>query len=303
MAKKTKRYYWIKLKADFFRQKEIKKLRRIAGGDTYTIIYLKMLLLALKNDNKLYFEGVEEEFADELALDLDEESDNVKMTLAFLQNQNLIEMINEDEYLLPQCESMTGSESESAERVRKHRAKEKEQKALHCNVSVTGSNKNVTTEKEKRDKSLDIDKENINNSSCIKEGLEAVLNYYKREIVNRYVLTSIEEDFFLKIGDKIQYDLVIKAMEISIEANVKKLSYIKGIIKKWLDSNITTLEELEAHKLQQKNKNQCKNSISQNNNNITKLPTRYHNINQSFSKYDGDELEKMLLESQKGKFK
>lgn len=146
-------------------------------------------------------------------------------------------------------------------------------------------------------------KENINNSSYIKEGLEEVLNYYKREIVNRYVLTSIEEDFFLKIGDKIQYDLVIKAMEISIEANVKKLSYIKGIIKKWLDSNITTLEELEAHKLQQKNKNQCKNSMSQNNNNITKLPTRYHNINQSFSKYDGDELEKMLLESQKGKFK
>ncbi|MBS6025923.1 MAG: DnaD domain protein, partial [Paeniclostridium sordellii] len=121
--------------------------------------------------------------------------------------------------------------------------------------------------------------------------------------VNRYVLTKIEEDFFLKIGDKIQYDLVIKAMEISIEANVKKLSYIKGIIKKWLDSNITTLEELEVHKLQQKNKNQCKNSISQNNNNITKLPTRYHNINQSFSKYDGDELEKMLLENQKGKFK
>ena len=307
MAKKTKRYYWIKLKADFFRQKEIKKLRRIAGGDTYTIIYLKMLLLALKNDNKLYFEGVEEEFADELALDLDEESDNVKMTLAFLQNQNLIEMINEDEYLLPQCESMTGSESESAERVRKHRAKEKEQKALHCNVSVTGSNKNVTTEKEKeiRDKSLDIDKdkEHINNSSCIKEGLEAVLNYYKREIVNRYVLTKIEEDFFLKIGDKIQYDLVIRAMEISIEANVKELRYIKGIIKKWLADDITTLEKLEGHKLKYDKTCPSKNSINKNNKNIHGLKTRYHNINQSFSKYDGDELEKMLLESQKGKFK
>lgn len=160
MAKKTKKYYWIKLKADFFRQKEIKKLRRIAGGDTYTIIYLKMLLLALKNDNKLYFEGVEDDFADELALELDEESDNVKMTLAFLQNQNLIEMINEDEYLLPQCESMTGSESESAERVRKHRLKKKEQKALHCNVSVTSGNKNVTTETElEKDKETELETE------------------------------------------------------------------------------------------------------------------------------------------------
>ena len=31
----NKRYYWLKLSEDFFRQKEIKKLRRIAGGDTY----------------------------------------------------------------------------------------------------------------------------------------------------------------------------------------------------------------------------------------------------------------------------
>ena len=33
---KIKKYYWLKLKEDFFRQKEIKKLRKIAGGDTYT---------------------------------------------------------------------------------------------------------------------------------------------------------------------------------------------------------------------------------------------------------------------------
>ena len=43
-----KRYYWLKLPDDFFRQKPIKKLRRIAGGDTYTIIYLKMLLVYLE---------------------------------------------------------------------------------------------------------------------------------------------------------------------------------------------------------------------------------------------------------------
>lgn len=146
-------------------------------------------------------------------------------------------------------------------------------------------------------------KENINNSSCIKEGLEEVLNYYKREVVNRYILSKIEEDFFLKIGDKIQYDLVIRAMEISIEANVKELRYIKGIIKKWIDNDITTLEKLEGHKLKYDKTCPSKNSINKNNKNIHGLKTRYHNINQSFSKYDGDELEKMLLESQKGKFK
>lgn len=50
----AKRYYWLKLPDGFFRQKAIKKLRKIAGGDTYTIIYLKMLLVAMKQDGKLF---------------------------------------------------------------------------------------------------------------------------------------------------------------------------------------------------------------------------------------------------------
>lgn len=51
----NKRYYWIKLKEEFFTDKRIKRLRRISGGDTYTIIYLSamkkmriMILLRLK---------------------------------------------------------------------------------------------------------------------------------------------------------------------------------------------------------------------------------------------------------------
>ena len=71
----AKRYYWLKLPDDFFRQKPIKKLRKIAGGDTYTVIYLKMLLISLKNDGKLYFDGVEDNFCEELALELDEEEE------------------------------------------------------------------------------------------------------------------------------------------------------------------------------------------------------------------------------------
>lgn len=63
----AKRCYWLKLKADWFLDKRIKKLRFIAGGDTHTIIYLKMMLLSLKDEGKLYFEGVEDNFASEIA--------------------------------------------------------------------------------------------------------------------------------------------------------------------------------------------------------------------------------------------
>ena len=155
-----KRYYWLKLPEGFFRQKPIKKLRKIAGGDTYTIIYLKMLLIAMKQDGKIYFEGVEDDFYEELALELDEDSENVKVTVLFLIRQGLMELVDETEYRLTECDKMVGSESASAERVRKHR----EQKALQCNTNVTGVKHigNVEIEKEiEKDKDKEIEKDTI----------------------------------------------------------------------------------------------------------------------------------------------
>jgi len=86
----NRKFYWLKLKYDFFKQKEMKKLRKIAGGDTYTIIYLKMMLLSVKSKGKIYFEGLEDSFAEELALDIDEDPKNVEATVLFLKNENLL---------------------------------------------------------------------------------------------------------------------------------------------------------------------------------------------------------------------
>lgn len=155
-----KRYYWIQLKEGFFKQKEIKKLRKIAGGDTYTVIYLKMLLKAVQQGNKLYFEGVEETFHEEIALELDEDPENVKVTIAFLERQGLIRVLSEDEVLLSQCEEMVGSESESAARVRRYR----EKKALQSNGDVTPLLQDGNTDIEKdidTEKEIEIKKDSV----------------------------------------------------------------------------------------------------------------------------------------------
>lgn len=159
-----KKYYWLKLKEGFFRDKKMKKLRRIAGGDTFTIIYLKMQLLSLRHEGKLYFEGVEDDFAEEIALEIDEDIENVQVTLAYLFKNGLIEEVAADEYILPQTIQSIGSESSSAARVRKHREKKKKEieapknkealpppngEVLHCNAQVTTSNTEIEKEKEK----------------------------------------------------------------------------------------------------------------------------------------------------------
>lgn len=131
-----KRYFWLKLKEDYFNSPKIKKLRKIAGGDTYTIIYLKMQLLSIRNEGIIQFEGIEKTFEEELALKLDEEIDDVKLTLSYLMAQNLMELNENNEYLLIEANNNIGSEGQSAERKRLFDAKKRE-RALLCNGDVT----------------------------------------------------------------------------------------------------------------------------------------------------------------------
>ena len=171
----AKRYYWLKLKEDFFEQRVIKKLRKIAGGDTYTIIYLKLQLLAMKNDGKLVFENVEEDFASEMALELDEDIENVRVTLMYLEKNNLIETISDEEYFLPEVLSVTGSETASAIRVREHREKKK---ALQCNNNVITKKQDVIEVKQECSVEKEKEKEittNINNNNIISDQEEKVV--------------------------------------------------------------------------------------------------------------------------------
>ena len=148
----NKRYYWLKLKADFFNQKEIKMLRKIAGGDTYTIIYLKMLLMSLKNDGKIYFDGIADSMVEEIALEIDEDVENVQITFNYLQNKNLVEFCQDDEIEMSDISTMIGSESDKASMMRRLRRQRK----------LSDSN-NVTTELPERyteiEKEIELEKE------------------------------------------------------------------------------------------------------------------------------------------------
>ena len=181
----SKKYFWLKLKADFFTSRAMKKLRKIAGGDTYTIIYLKLQLLSLKDEGLLYYEGVEPTFYEEMALALDEDVENVRATLVFLESMGLLTEKNEHEYMLTEVPYLIGGEGESTERVRRYRDK----KALQCNASVTASNAletNCNTEidiEKEIDKDIEIEKrENRENRKrFIPPTLEEVTNYcYER---------------------------------------------------------------------------------------------------------------------------
>ena len=157
-----KRYYWLKLHDDFFDSKRIKKLRKMAGGDTYTIIYLKMQLLAMKTDGILKWTGLEPNISDELALDLDESPEDVNVTLSYLLACGLAETSDDINFFFPFAVSNTGSEGASAQRNREYR---KRLLASQCDTSVTQARHMRDGEIEKeieietRDRDRDRDRE------------------------------------------------------------------------------------------------------------------------------------------------
>lgn len=216
----NKKYYWFKFKEDFFRNKIIKKLRKIAGGDTYTIIYLEMQLLSLKNGGVLIFEGVEDTFADELALELDEDVENVKVTLMFLLKNGLIEETETDHYILPETINCIGSEGASAERVRRHRKlKSEKQKALQGNTSVTTCNTEIDIEKD-IDKDLDKEKKKDSKKS---------IGEYKNVKLTDKELQSLRSDY----GDDLTKQLITYLDEyIEMKGYKAKSHYL--CIKKWV---------------------------------------------------------------------
>lgn len=149
----VKTYKWLKLYNNFFADPKMKKLRRIAGGDTYTCIYLKMMLASINTDGVLEYEGIEPTIEAELSLKLDEEETNVKVVLGFLQTQNIAE-IDKNMITFPNLPDLIGEETESAIRMRKMRQKNRQQNLLasQCDEEVTeplqDSSQPVTTEKE-----------------------------------------------------------------------------------------------------------------------------------------------------------
>lgn len=162
-----KAYYWLKLKKDFFDDPKILKIRSVAGGDTYTCIYLKLLLKSLDNDGVIFFDGIEPTIEAEIALKIREQEINVKAAMAIFESLGLLQKGEGEDVRLPEAASLSGKECDSAKRVREFRAKQKEVKALHCNGAVTSGNENVTLEKE-LEKEKEKETEEANASTCVR---------------------------------------------------------------------------------------------------------------------------------------
>lgn len=235
MVVKNKRYYWIQLAQDFFKSKEMKLLRKIAGGDTHTIIYLKMMLISLEDGGHIYYDGLADNLAEEIALVIDENVEDIKITLIFLESKGLLTRKNDRDYFLEQVPEMVGSETASTRRSRKHR----ELTALHCNTIATICNGDIDIEKD-----IDTDIEKDIEKDIDENPVELIVEEYQSRIapLDGTQFEILKEFITL---DGMEAKVVLKAIGLAADNGKRNFSYIRAILTNWKNDGILTIAAVD----------------------------------------------------------
>lgn len=250
--KMAKKFYWLKMDKDYLSSPRIKKLRKIAGGDTYTIIYLKMQLLSIESGGIIKYEGIEPTLEEELALVLNEDVDNVKVTISFLLSQGLLTGNDDDTYLLSDAAQRIGSESESRERVRAYRERKKAlSEGVTCNAGVTGCNTDIEIDTE-LDREIDTDSTTATRSQKRQRiPYDEVVNLYSSICVSYPKLNSLSDKRKKAIAARFRNGRTLDDFE-QVFRKAEASSFLKGANKNnwsadfdWMlnDSNMTKILE------------------------------------------------------------
>ena len=232
MAVKNKRYYWIQLTQDFFKSKEMKLLRKIAGGDTHTIIYLKMMLISLEDGGCIYYDGLADNLAEEIALMIDENVEDIKITLLFLESKGLLTRKNDRDYFLEQVPEMVGSETASARRVRKFR---ENQLALQWNNDVTKRNGDID---------IDIDIDTEIEKDVDENPVALIVEEYQSRIapLDGTQFELLKEFITL---DGMEAKVVLKAIGLAADNGKRNFSYIRAILTNWKNDGVLTIAAVD----------------------------------------------------------
>lgn len=151
----TRKYYWLKLKRDFFKRHDIKIIESMENGKDYVLFYLKLLLESVDHDGSLRFSETVPYNDKMLATITDTNIDIVRSAVKIFAELGMMEQFDDGTLYMAQVQSMLGSETSEAIRLREIRAKKK-QMLITQGESVQ---RTETYEKRTPEIELELDKE------------------------------------------------------------------------------------------------------------------------------------------------
>jgi len=134
-----KRYYWLKLPKDFFRRHDIRFIKSMPDGRDYVLIYLMLLAESIPHGGLLRFSEALLYSEEMLAVVTDTDAGVLRRALKLFIRLNLVQILSDKTIRMTEIDSMTGSESPSAERMRRMRAKQSAKAMSDKETSGAGS--------------------------------------------------------------------------------------------------------------------------------------------------------------------
>ena len=163
----NKKYYYLKLKENFFEEDASILLESMPDGYLYSNILLKLYLRSLKNGGKLMFNDLIPYNSQMLASVTRHQVGTVEKALRIFEQMGIIEIMDSGAIYMMDIQNYIGKSSTEADRIREYRSRiEDEKKSLPSCTNVQHLSDKSTPEKEiELEKELDIEKEENNRSS------------------------------------------------------------------------------------------------------------------------------------------
>lgn len=228
-----KKFYWLKLKEDFFDEDTIQWLEEQTNGKEYCLFYLKLCLKSLKS-NGLLIRNVGNILIPYDCKKLSEitrtSEDTVRVAMNLFKEIGLVQILDNGEIFLTQLENMVGSESKWAKYKR-------EKKALPSNETKRlenfQSNSNDTPKKLQTEKEIEIELQQDKDKE--KEKIDSGgsdFNIFKYAELRNFILSPIQIQQLQEDINIYSLEEVKKALDIADDNGKHTYSYVKGILQK-----------------------------------------------------------------------
>ena len=171
----NKKYYWLKLKRDFFKRHDIRIIEEMPNGKDYILFYLKLLLESIDHEGSLRFSDTIPYNEQMLSVVTNTNIDIVRSAMKLFIDLNMMSVFDDQTIYMTEVEKLIGSESASANRVRKHR---EQQRLLQCNTDVTKCNTELELELESELKK-ELDKDFTTTTTAVAPSLTEVYVYFR----------------------------------------------------------------------------------------------------------------------------
>lgn len=116
-----KKYYWLKLKRDFFKRHDIQIIEAMPNGKDYVLFYLKMLAESVDHNGQLRFSEMIPYNEEMLAVITRTNIDIVKAAMKLFNELQMVDVLDDKTIYLNEINSMLGGETYWAEQKRKQR--------------------------------------------------------------------------------------------------------------------------------------------------------------------------------------